>query len=79
MGPWRRVNFSPKLESRELEKTVLRVGLGAEFHAQEAWQVCGGGRASGLPGDEELHREAWGEEQVKPRSSVRQTEGREYV
>lgn len=41
MGPWRRVNFKPKLEKRELEKTVLRVGLGAEFHAQEAWQVCG--------------------------------------
>lgn len=41
MGPWRRVNFSPKLERRELEKTVLRVGLGAEFHAQEAGLVCG--------------------------------------
>lgn len=36
-----------------------------------------GGRAGGLPGDEELHREAWGEEQVKPRSTVRQTVGRE--
>lgn len=64
MGPWRRVNLSPKLERRELEKTVLRVGLGAEFHAQEA-QVCRvEEQANFLEEMRNFIGRAWGEEQV---------------
>lgn len=46
---------------------MLRGGLGGRVPCPGGLAGVWGERAGRLPGgDEELHREAWGEEQVKP-------------